>query len=64
MIPVTKAYLPNKSKFKRYVDGIYQSGWVTNNGELLRTLESRLADFLGVKNVICVANGSLALQVA
>ena len=64
MIPVTKSYLPNKEKYKAYIDQIYASGWLTNNGVLLQELESRLADYLGVKNIILVSNGSLALQLA
>ena len=64
MIPVTKAYLPNKEKYNAYVDRIYKSGWLTNNGPLLRELEERLQDHLGVKHLILVANGSLALQLA
>ncbi|WOD06182.1 DegT/DnrJ/EryC1/StrS family aminotransferase [Marinomonas sp. GJ51-6] len=64
MIPVTKAYLPNKEKFQAYVDQIFDSGWLTNKSTLLNQLEIRLAKHLGVKNIICVANGSLALQVA
>ena len=64
MIPVTKAYLPNKAKYQAYVDRIYESGWLTNNGTLLKELEKRLAVHLGVKHLICVANGSLALQLA
>jgi len=64
MIPVTKSYLPNKKKYQSYVDRIFQSGWLTNNGSLLQELEQRLADYLGVKNIILVANGSFALQLA
>jgi dTDP-4-amino-4,6-dideoxygalactose transaminase len=64
MIPVTKAYLPNKDKYQSYIDRIYESGWLTNNGALLQELEQRLAKHLGVKHLICVANGSLALQLA
>lgn len=64
MIPVTKAYLPNKEKYQSYVDQIFASGWLTNNGSLLCELEQRLAAYLGVKNIILVANGSLALQLA
>jgi len=64
MIPVTKAYLPNKEKYQSYVDLIFQSGWLTNNGSLLQELERRLADYLGVRNIILVANGSFALQLA
>lgn len=64
MIPVTKSYLPSKEKYKAYIDQIYESGWLTNNGTLLQTLEKRLAEHLGVKHSILVANGSLALQLA
>jgi len=62
MITVTKAYLPDKYKYKSYIDRIYESGWLTNNGTLVQELENRLAHHLGVKHLICVANGSLALQ--
>jgi dTDP-4-amino-4,6-dideoxygalactose transaminase len=64
VIPVTKAYIPNKAKYQAYVDRIFDSAWLTNNGTLLQTLEKRLAEHLGVKHLICVANGSLALQLA
>ena len=64
MINVTKAYLPSKAKFQAYVDRIYESGWLTNNGQLLKELEARLQAHLGVKHLILVANGSLALQIA
>ena len=64
MIPVTKPYLPDREKYHAYVDTIFGSGCLTNNGSLLQELEKRLAEHLGVKHVICVANGSIALQVA
>lgn len=64
MINVTKAFLPSKSKYQAYIDKIFQTGWLTNNGPLLKTLEIKLAKHLGVKHLICVANGSLALQIA
>jgi dTDP-4-amino-4,6-dideoxygalactose transaminase len=64
MIPVTKAYIPNKEKYHQYVERILDSGWLTNNGTLLQELERRLKEHLGVKHLILVANGSLALQLA
>ncbi|GLR65034.1 DegT/DnrJ/EryC1/StrS family aminotransferase [Marinospirillum insulare] len=64
MITVTKTYLPNKAKYQAYVDQIFASGWLTNNGALVQKLEQRLKEHLGVKHLILVANGSLALQVA
>lgn len=64
MINVTKTYLPNIDKYKRYIDEIYASGQVTNNGPMLKRLEKRLAEYLGVKNLILVANGTVALEIA
>lgn len=64
MINVTKTYLPDKEKYNFYVDKIFDSGWLTNNGQLVQLLEKRLSEYLGVKNLILVANGTLALQIS
>ncbi len=64
MINVTKTYLPNKEKYQKYVDEIYANGWVTNNGPLVKKLEKRLAEYLEVKNIVLVANGTAALEIA
>lgn len=64
MINVTKTRLPDRKKLDAYIDRIYESGWATNRGELVQELERRLAEYLGVRNVVVVANGTLALQVA
>jgi len=64
MINVTKTYLPDKEKYKKYIDEIYTNGWVTNNGPLVRRLEQRLSEYLGVKNIILVSNGTIALEIA
>lgn len=64
MINVTKTYLPDKEKYKKYIDKIYSNGWVTNNGPMVKELEERLAKYLGVKNIVLVANGTVALEIA
>jgi dTDP-4-amino-4,6-dideoxygalactose transaminase len=64
MIHVTKTYLPDKERYKAYIDEIFASGQVTNNGPLIKKLEQRLAQYLGVKNIILVANGTVALEIA
>ena len=64
MINVTKSYLPNKDKYKKYIDEIYENGWLTNNGPLVQRLEKRLAEYLGVKNIVLVSNGTVALEIA
>ena len=64
MIPVTKPYLPSREKLDKYVDGIYERQWLTNNGQLVQELTHRLEKYLGVENLLLVANGTLALQIA
>ncbi|MCK9372275.1 MAG: DegT/DnrJ/EryC1/StrS family aminotransferase [Sulfuricurvum sp.] len=64
MINVTKTYLPDIEKYKKYVDEIYKNSWVTNNGPLVQKLEKRLAEYLGVKNIVLVSNGTVALEIA
>ena len=64
MINVTKTYLPDKEKYKRYIDQIYKNGWVTNNGPMVKLLEKRLAEYLGVRNIVLVSNGTVALEIA
>ena len=64
MIPVTRPYLPSRETLNKYLDGIYQRQWLTNNGPLVQELTHRLQDYLGVDNLLLVANGTLALQIA
>ena len=64
MINVTKSYLPNIEKYKSYIDEIYKSGWLTNQGPLVQKLEARLKEYLGVKHIILVSNGTIALDIA
>lgn len=63
MINVTKTILPNRQQLDRYIDRLYETGWITNNGELLQLLEERLKQRLGVENLLLVSNGTLALQI-
>ncbi len=64
MYQVNKPYLPDIAKYKKYVDGIYESNWLTNNGPLVRELESRLSEYLGVDNLVLVSSGTVALELA
>ena len=64
MIPVTRPHLPSREKLDRYIDGIYERRWLTNNGPLVQELERRLCAYLGVEHLLLVSNGTLALQVA
>lgn len=63
MINVTKTILPSRQKLDQYIDRLYETGWITNHGELLQQLEEKLKERLGVENLLLVSNGTLALQI-
>jgi dTDP-4-amino-4,6-dideoxygalactose transaminase len=64
MIPVTKPFLPPIEEYERYVRDIWKRNWLTNNGPLVNELELKLKDFLDVKHLLFVTNGTIALQLA
>jgi len=63
-IYVTRPYLPPLSEFITYLEQIWESKWLTNNGPFHEKLEKRLADYLGVEHLALFANGTLALVTA
>lgn len=42
---------------------ILDRNWLTNDGPVLAALETRLADYLGVRHCVCVSNGTVGLQI-
>ena len=64
MINVTKAYLPEKALYEKYLDQLWESSWLTNNGPLLQQLEKDLKDYLKVKHLFFCSNGTVAIQIA
>jgi dTDP-4-amino-4,6-dideoxygalactose transaminase len=64
MINVTKTYLPPLDKYVKYLKKLWDSGWLTNNGELVVELEAKLAEYLGVPYIRYVSNGTIAIQIA
>jgi dTDP-4-amino-4,6-dideoxygalactose transaminase len=64
MITVTKADLPPIEKYFEYLRKIWANHWLTNDGEFVQLLGTRLEEYLGVKNLVLVSNGTVALQLA
>lgn len=64
MINVTKTYLPPLEEYNKYLEKIWDRVFLTNNGPLLQELEAELKEYLGVKHLFLVSNGTVALQVA
>lgn len=60
-IYVTQPSLPPLKEFVKYLEKIWESKRVTNQGEFHQQFEKELADYLGVKYVSLFANGTLAL---
>lgn len=58
---------PNVGSAQRFhdlVDGVLQRRWLSNDGPVVRELESRLADLVGVKHCFAVSNGTIGLEIA
>ncbi len=61
---VGRPNIGDKADFDRHVDAMFDKHWLTNDGELVRELESTLADYLGVSHCIALCNGTVALELA
>jgi dTDP-4-amino-4,6-dideoxygalactose transaminase len=64
MIEVAKPFLPPLDEYQKYIEQIWERNWLTNNGPLVNELELRLKEYLGVKHLLLVSNGTVALQIA
>lgn len=64
MIPVTKPFLPPKNEYIEYIDSIWERVWLTNQGPLVNELELQLKEYLDVKHLLYLGNGTIALQLA
>ncbi|HEY6976874.1 MAG TPA: DegT/DnrJ/EryC1/StrS family aminotransferase [Chitinophagaceae bacterium] len=64
MILVTKPFLPPVNEYHEVIEGIWQRQWLTNNGPLVNELELKLKEYLKLKHLLYVSNGTLALQIA
>ena len=63
-IYVTRSYMPPISEYQRYVNKIFKSKQLTNQGCLLKELEQTLSNHLNVNHFHYVTNGTIALQLA
>jgi dTDP-4-amino-4,6-dideoxygalactose transaminase len=60
-ITVTQPHLPPLEEFIPYLQQIWENKRLTNNGPLHQQLEEELAEYLGVKYISLLSNGTLAL---
>lgn len=63
-IAVTSPLLPPLEEFIPYLQQIWDSKWITNNGQFHQQLEQALAEYLGVEYLSLFTNGTLPLITA
>lgn len=63
-ITVTSPLLPSLEEFTEYLKDIWESKWITNNGQFHKQLEKELAEYLKVPYVSLFTNGTLPLLTA
>lgn len=61
---VTQPFLPPLEEFQSYLEGIWESKWLTNGGPHHQRLEAMLAEYLGVRHLALFSNGTIALVTA
>lgn len=64
MIPVTKTYFPSIEKYQNQIARVWESGWLTNRGQLCKELESGIQNKLMSPPLVLMNNGTIPLQIA
>ena len=64
LITVTSPLLPDLDEFHELLKQIWDSKWITNNGQFHKQLEAALKEYLGVPQVSLFTNGTLPLLTA
>lgn len=63
-IHITRPLLPALADVQQMIETIWSSGQLSNNGEMVRSLEKEMADYLAVDRLSVFANGTIALELA
>ena len=61
---VARPRMPDLAAYNRYLEQIWESRWLTNDGDFHREFERRLSQYLGVEHLNLFVNGTVALLVA
>ena len=62
-IPVTRTFLPDLAAYTELMRGVWERGWLTNHGPLVKDLENRLREYLNAPDLFVLNNGTVALQI-
>eukprot|EP00455_Lapot_gusevi_P044847 TRINITY_DN5661_c0_g1_i1.p1 TRINITY_DN5661_c0_g1~~TRINITY_DN5661_c0_g1_i1.p1 ORF type:complete len:539 (+),score=207.88 TRINITY_DN5661_c0_g1_i1:56-1618(+) len=62
LVPVGRPNLGNRAEFQAYLDRVWDTRYLTNDGPLLLEFQRQLANFAGVKHCIAMCNATLAIE--
>ena len=60
---VGRPNIPDKAAVLRRIEASLDRNWLTNDGPLVRELETSLADYIGVAHCVAMANATIAMEV-
>ena len=63
-IMVTKSFLPPIEEFKKEIEKIWETNWLTNMGPLHQDFKKKLKEYLKCDNLSLFVNGHQALEIA
>ncbi len=61
---VGRPNIGSPERFHALIDEVLHRRWLSNDGPMLKELEARVADWIGVKHVFAVSNGTVAMEIA
>ena len=64
IVNVTQPTMPPLEEFIPYLEKIWESKWLTNNGQFHQALEFELCKYLGVEHISLFTNATIALVTA
>ncbi|HWB12965.1 MAG TPA: aminotransferase class I/II-fold pyridoxal phosphate-dependent enzyme [Pirellulales bacterium] len=60
---VGRPNLGDRGAYLERIDGMLQRQWLTNDGELARDFERRVAELVGVRHCVAMCNATVALEI-
>jgi dTDP-4-amino-4,6-dideoxygalactose transaminase len=64
LLHVGRPNIGDREHFHARVDDMFDRRWLSNNGPFVQELESKLADYLGVRHCISICNATVGLEIA
>ncbi len=63
-VHVGRPNIGSREMFNRLADEMFSRNWLSNDGPILKRLESAICAFLGAKHCVAMCNGTVALEIA